>query len=132
MTLVFRLTEGRTRAASLLRQHADDSDSNRVTGSSRNAHRSLPIRLNGRRLVPYPGCMRQDLMTRPSPSDTVALPRETTANGHGRETTRADRQVTFLTVCNYQFYKNVKGRFNVRNMLKHEEAMSCNGIHLTA
>lgn len=50
---------GPARAASFLRQHADDSDSsNRVTGSPRNARRSFPIRLNGRRLV-LPGlCMR--------------------------------------------------------------------------
>lgn len=44
----------RARATSflLLQQHADDSDSsNRVTGSPRNARRSFPIRLNGRRLV---------------------------------------------------------------------------------
>lgn len=51
VTLVFRRRK-RAPAFPPCRQHADDSDSsNRVTGSPRNACRSFPIRLNGRRLV---------------------------------------------------------------------------------
>lgn len=64
-------------ASTSLLRHADDSgSSNRVTGVPRNARRSFPIRLNGRRLV-LPGYTRQDLMTRPQPllfTDTAVFP----------------------------------------------------------